>query len=80
MRTFLKDLAALPVVLAHFPADAVFDRVQSLSRDHGLTAYDAAYLDLAHSSGIPLATLDTDLIRACAKAGVELVKFHKAGQ
>jgi predicted nucleic acid-binding protein len=73
MRTFLKHLAALPVVLAHFPADTVFDRVQSLSRDHGLTAYDAAYLDLAQLNALPLATLDEDLMRACRKASVELI-------
>ena len=73
MRTFLADLAELPVVLAQVPADAVFGRIQSLSRRHGLTAYDAAYLDLAHTSGLPLATLDSDLIRACRDAGVGLV-------
>jgi predicted nucleic acid-binding protein len=39
-----------------------------------LTAYDAAYLDLALDSGSPLATLDADLIRACKKARVELVQ------
>jgi len=71
---FLTDLVALPVVLAHFPAEAVFDRIQSLSREHGLTAYDAAYLDLAHIRGVPLATLDKDLIHACRKTGVGLVQ------
>ena len=72
MRTFLADLVELPVVLAEVPADAVFGRIQSLSRQHGLTAYDAAYLDLAQSSGLPLATLDRDLILACREAGVGL--------
>jgi predicted nucleic acid-binding protein len=73
LRTFLSDLAALPVVLEHFPANDVYSRVQALSRKHGLTAYDAAYLDLAQVSGVPLATLDEDLIRACGKAGVDLI-------
>jgi predicted nucleic acid-binding protein len=71
-QTFLAELAALPVELQHLPADDVFGRVQSLGREHGLTAYDAAYLDLAESNGLALATLDEDLIRACKKAGVAL--------
>jgi predicted nucleic acid-binding protein len=73
IRTFLTDLAALPIVLQELPADEVFDRIQSLSREHSLTAYDAAYLDLAKASGLPLATLDEDLNHACGKAGVELI-------
>jgi predicted nucleic acid-binding protein len=73
VRTFLADLAALPVELAQVPVEEVFGRVQSLSREHGLTAYDAAYLALAHAAGVPLATLDKDLIRACWKAVVGLV-------
>ena len=73
MRSFLADLATLPIVLEQFPAGIVFERVQRLSRDHGLTAYDAAYLDLALESGLPLATLDEDLARACKKARARLV-------
>jgi predicted nucleic acid-binding protein len=73
IRSFLTDLAALPIVLHELPVDAVFDRIQSISREHGLTAYDAAYLDLAKANGLALATLDEDLSRACEKAGVELV-------
>ena len=74
VRSFLDDLAALPVALEQFPAEVVFDRIQSLSRTHRLTAYDAAYLDVALESGLPLATLDDDLIGACKKAGVKLVR------
>jgi predicted nucleic acid-binding protein len=73
VRTFLGDLAVLPIVLEHVPADAVYGRLRALSRQHGLTAYDAAYLDLAQTSGVPLATLDEDLIRACRKSGVDLI-------
>jgi len=38
-----------------------------------LTPYDAAYLDLAQVSRVPLATLDEDLILACRKSGVGLL-------
>ena len=62
VRSFLHDLALLPITLEQFPTRVVFDRLQSLRRKHGLTAYDAAYLDLAIESGLPLATLDDALI------------------
>jgi len=71
--TFLRDLETLPIALQELQPDAVFDRIQSLSREHGLTAYDAAYLDLAKTSNLPLATLDEALIRACGEAVVDLV-------
>jgi predicted nucleic acid-binding protein len=75
IQTFLGDLETLPILLQDLPADAVFDRIQSLSREHGLTAYDAAYLDLAKSNGLSLATLDEDLISACRRADVGLVQI-----
>jgi predicted nucleic acid-binding protein len=74
VRSFLDDLATLPMVLEQVPARVVFDRIQRLSREHGLTAYDAAYLDLALDSGLSLATLDEDLVRACKKARARLVQ------
>jgi predicted nucleic acid-binding protein len=74
VQTFLTDLAALPIVLQPSPAESVFEQVQTLCREHSLTAYDAAYLDLAKANDLPLATLDEDLVRACAKTGVELIR------
>jgi predicted nucleic acid-binding protein len=74
IRTFLTDLATLPIALQELQADAVFDRIQSLSREHGLTPYDAAYLDLAQTNGLPIATLDEALIRASARASVDLIR------
>jgi predicted nucleic acid-binding protein len=65
VQSFLDDLAALPIELKQSPSGIVFDRVQSLSRKYGLTAYDAAYLDVALDSDLPLATLDGDLVSAC---------------
>jgi predicted nucleic acid-binding protein len=35
-----------------------------------LTAYDAVYIELAGREGLPLATLDTRLRAAAAKAGI----------
>jgi predicted nucleic acid-binding protein len=73
VRSFLEDLATLPIMLEPLPAEIVFGRIQRLSREHGLTAYDAAYLDLALDKGLPLASLDEDLARASKKARVRLV-------
>ena len=46
--------------------------VMALARRHGLTVYDALYLDLALRRGSPLATLDAALARAAAAEGVPL--------
>jgi predicted nucleic acid-binding protein len=73
IRGFLNDLAALPIQLQILKAEVVFDGIQSVSREFGLTPYDAAYLELATANGLPLATLDRDLIQACKKANVKLL-------
>ena len=44
----------------------------ALAREHGLSAYDAVYLELAIRAGAPLATLDNILRAAARKAGVEV--------
>lgn len=48
--------------------------VLNLARDHGLTTYDAAYLELALRLRLPIATLDKDLTKAAEKAGVQAFK------
>jgi predicted nucleic acid-binding protein len=42
-----------------------------LARRYKLSAYDASYLELALRLGMPLATLDDDLLKAAKKAGVK---------
>jgi predicted nucleic acid-binding protein len=44
----------------------------NLARRYNLSAYDAAYLELALRSGLLLATLETDLAKAATTAGVQL--------
>lgn len=48
-------------------------RAGQVARRHDLTVYDAAYLELAASRGIGLATLDARLAAACRKARVPLI-------
>ena len=43
-----------------------------LADAHGLTVYDALYLDLAQRRHLPLATFDRKLIEATHSAGVRL--------
>ena len=57
-QTFLRDLAALRTTLDNATAEQVFGPVQRLSREHGLTPYDALYVELALRMKCPLATLD----------------------
>jgi len=40
--------------------------------EYGLSAYDAAYLDVAVRHGAPLATIDNALRKAGQKAGIEI--------
>ncbi|CAA6604328.1 Ribonuclease VapC [Rhodospirillaceae bacterium LM-1] len=44
-----------------------------LAIKHGLTVYDAAYLELAIRRGLPLASCDGELIAAAKKVGVGVV-------
>ncbi len=49
-----------------------FDTTLVLARAHGLTSYDASYLELAAREGLPLATLDARMRSAASAAGIEL--------
>jgi predicted nucleic acid-binding protein len=70
---FFEDLRALPIHVDPFSSDYAFDRVFALAGHHRLTAYDAAYLELAIRMSLPLATLDEDLQEASRAAGIPLL-------
>ena len=44
--------------------------ISSLATQHGLSTYDAAYLELARRMGTALITLDRELASAAASAGI----------
>ena len=46
--------------------------LDALAAEHGLSAYDACYLELALRRRLPLATLDRALLAAMRKSGVAL--------
>ena len=64
------DLYEIEVVAAVDPS--VRERYLS-AQSHDLTAYDAAYLDLALQRRCALATLDTRLAEAATRAGVAVL-------
>lgn len=54
------------------PGKGTAHEILDLAEKYRLTAYDAAYLELALREGLPLATLDKDLKKAAQAAGVHL--------
>lgn len=72
---FLKSLSDLRIRLTD---PLSYDGVFALAEQHGLTVYDAAYLDLAIREQLPLASLDKALIRAAEKTGVTLFQPSRA--
>ena len=70
---FVSVLARLPIRLDPETAEHALTDTMGLAREHGLSAYDAAYLEAALRHGMPLATLDDALVAAARAAGVRLV-------
>ena len=67
IQTFVSDLNQLPVGIdEQATAEIVFNTTQALCRKHGLTAYDAAYLEIAMRDRYPLATVDCPRAHASA--------------
>ena len=69
---FISQLENLPIYVDPLTSHQSFNRTISLARAYNLSSYDAAYLELAVRVGIPLATLDKDLIKAAKKSNVEI--------
>lgn len=67
-------LSDLPVTVHELTLEDALGPVVDLARAQSLSAYDAAYLDLAMREGLSLATQDHDLRRAAMRVGVALVE------
>jgi predicted nucleic acid-binding protein len=72
-REFLVQLATFNFKIDRPPETADLLRLHSLASAHGLTAYDAAYLDLAKRLALPLATRDGDLTTAARAEGIAIL-------
>ena len=70
---FVQLLQDLAIEVDTNTAQHALESTLHLARRFGLSAYDAAYLDLALREGLPLATLDAGLLNAAAATGVARV-------
>jgi predicted nucleic acid-binding protein len=70
-QAFLVNLERLNIVVDKATATQALGETLNLARRYALSAYDAAYLELALREALPLATLDADLAKAAKKAGVK---------
>jgi predicted nucleic acid-binding protein len=71
---FIALLETLDVVIDEAMPSRALGRVLDLARAERLTAYDAAYLELAMRLGIPLASKDADLCDAAERLGVNVLR------
>jgi predicted nucleic acid-binding protein len=73
VRRFVELLKGLSVVEDVLPFADTVSNILPLAREYDLSAYDAAYLDVAVRHAAPLATLDSALQKAGRAAGVKIV-------
>ncbi len=67
---FLALLSGLPIVVEQETPERMLKDIVSLARTHALSTYEASYLDLAMRLDLPLATLDSSLMKAAKKCKV----------
>ncbi|MFO0790484.1 MAG: type II toxin-antitoxin system VapC family toxin [Pirellulales bacterium] len=70
---FLSLLTSLPIESDGESSSRACTELVSLSRTHGITSYDAAYLDVALRHRLPLASLDVGLRRCAKSLGIKLL-------
>lgn len=68
----LAVLSAYPIFIDHKTHSLAWSDILALARRHGISARDAAYLELALRLNLPLATTDATLIRVAGAAGVSI--------
>jgi predicted nucleic acid-binding protein len=69
----LSNLACLPIKVDGQAEPEAWLGALVIAERHGLTVYDASYLEIALRLKIPLATLDRELRTAAKGEGVELL-------
>jgi predicted nucleic acid-binding protein len=69
----LSLLSALPIATDPEAPSRAWRETFVLAQTHALTAYDAAYLELAQRERLDLATKDADLIKAAHACSVKIV-------
>lgn len=72
---FVSCLESLPINTDSETTTKALNRTVNLARSYKLSSYNAAYLELAIRTSLPLATLDTDLRKAAIKAKAKLYQL-----
>lgn len=67
---FVELLAGLPILIDEGSHRRALGAVLACGRELGLSAYDAAYLELAMRRGAEMATADEKLRVACRESGI----------
>src|SRR5574337_126137 len=73
-RRIIQLYGMLPIQTDTFLNPDTVWRFHSLAQEYALSAYDAAYLELAVRRGLGLATLDRRLSTAARRAGIDTVQ------
>ena len=73
----LISIDKLPIIRDSTSIGFVMPLITRLSREHGLTIYDACYLELAVRLNLPVASLDDDLNKAAKAVNVALKTIEK---
>ena len=70
---FMTLLSQLPIIVEYERTGTVMNDLLVLARANNLSSYDASYLDLSMRRGLPIATMDTRLIKAAKKSNVPVI-------
>lgn len=73
LRHLIADLRALPSEVDRHTDQTAWSSTIDLAEIHNLTAYDAAYLELAARRSVSLATLNKALAAAALASGVQVL-------
>jgi predicted nucleic acid-binding protein len=70
---FLAVLEALNIMTDHQTEQHAGQKTLGLARQHGVSVYDVAYLELAMRLGLPLASKDETLRKAAQAVGLSIL-------
>ena len=70
---FITLLSQLPIIVEYERTGTIMNDLLVLARANNLSSYDASYLDLSMRRGLPIATMDTRLIKAAKKSNVPVI-------
>jgi len=72
---FIALLSELPIIVDQESPERMIKEIFALARKHNLSSYDASYLDLAMRKGLPIATLDKNLLAAAKRSKVSILRI-----